>query len=131
MAVVIPTRNRPDLLGRCLESLACQTLPKGVSEILVCDDGSSEDLATLVKTFCSSLPGIRLIKQQPKGPAAARNMGFRSSDADIFVCVDSDVVCADGFVENLVGALRRNPNWVAAEGQSYPSANRDSSLTRP
>jgi GT2 family glycosyltransferase len=124
VAVVIPARNRPDLLEKCLESLACQTLPEGISEILVCDDGSSEDLTSVVETFRSRLPGIRLIKQQPKGPAAARNMGFRSSHADIFVTVDSDVTCAEGFLQNLVEALRRNPDWVAAEGSVLPVGDR-------
>jgi GT2 family glycosyltransferase len=120
VAVVIPARNRPDLLEKCLESLACQVFPEGPLEILVCDDGSSEDLATSVRTFDSKLPNIRLIRQEPKGPAAARNMGFRSSHADIFVCVDSDVICADGFLQTLVEALRRNPDWVAAEGSVLP-----------
>jgi GT2 family glycosyltransferase len=121
VAVVIPARNRPDLLEKCLESLACQIFPEGPLEILVCDDGSSEDLATLVRTFDSKLPNIRLIKQEPKGPAAARNMGFRSSHADIFVCVDSDVICADGFLQKLVEALRRKPDWVAAEATVLPA----------
>ena len=121
VAVVIPARNRPDLLEKCLESLACQTLPEGPLEIFVCDDGSSEDLAALVRTFRSRLPGIRLIRQEPKGPAAARNMGFRSSPADIFVCIDSDVICADGFVDKLVKALRSNADWVAAEATVLPA----------
>jgi GT2 family glycosyltransferase len=120
VAIVIPARNRPDLLEKCLESLARQTLPASASEILVCDDGSTEDLATLVGSFRSRLPNIRLVRQQPKGPAAARNMGFRSSNADIFVCVDSDVICADGLVQYLVDALRRDPTWVAAEGTVLP-----------
>ena len=128
VAVVIPARNRADLLEKCLDSLACQTLPEGVSEILVCDDGSSEDLAALIRTFRSRFPGIRLIKQPPKGPAAARNMGFRSSHADIFVCVDSDVICADGFILNLVEALRRSPDWVAAEARIEPQGGRESPL---
>ncbi len=124
VAVVIPARNRPDLLEKCLGSLASQTLPEGTAEVLVCDDGSSEDLAPLVRSFDSRLPNIRLVKQTPKGPAAARNMGFRSSPVDVFVCIDSDVVCADGFVENLVEALRRNSDWVAAEGSVLPVGDR-------
>lgn len=120
VALVIPARNRPDLLEKCLESLACQALPEGVSEILVCDDGSSEDLATVVGRFGARLPNIRLVRQRPKGPAAARNLGFRSSEADVFVCVDSDVICAEGFVEKLVHALWCNQDWVAAEGSVVP-----------
>ena len=120
VAIVIPVRNRPDLLAKCLESLACQTLPAGVSEVLVCDDGSSEDLAGVVESFMTRLPGVRLVQQRPSGPAAARNLGFRSSRADVFVCVDSDIVCAPGFVKHLVDALHCHPDWVAAEGSVLP-----------
>jgi GT2 family glycosyltransferase len=120
VTIVIPARNRPDLLKKTLESLAYQTLPTGVSEVLVCDDGSSEDLAAVVESFSSRLPNVRLVRQPPKGPAAARNMGFRSSEADIFVCIDSDIICAPDFVLNLVEALRSRPDWVAAEGSVVP-----------
>jgi GT2 family glycosyltransferase len=119
-AVVIPVRNRPDLLERCLDSLQKQQFPGGRWEILVCDDGSTEDLTGVVGRFQSSLPHLRHLRQPPKGPAAARNMGFRSSSADIMVCVDSDVICKDGFLLMLTEALGIHPTWMAAGGTVLP-----------
>jgi GT2 family glycosyltransferase len=123
-AVVIPVRNRPELLAQCLDSLQKQEFPKGNLEILICDDGSTEDLSAVVERFNSSLPNLRVIRQPPKGPAAARNLGFRSSAAEIFVCLDSDVICSPKFLISLVTTLRRHPEWVAAEGTVLPQGNK-------
>ena len=128
VAVVIPARNRPDLLEECLSSLAKQDFPLNECEILVCDDGSTEDLQPIVDKFNKSIPNLRLLKQQPKGPAAARNMGFRSSMAEIFVCVDSDIICKKEFLRQIIRALESNSNWVAAQGTVLPKGDIDSIL---
>jgi glycosyltransferase involved in cell wall biosynthesis len=122
-AVVIPVRNRPDLLEKCLDSLRRQQFPDGRGEVLICDDGSTEGISPVVKRFTSSLPNLRLLRQPPKGPAAARNLGFRSSSAEIFVCVDSDIICVPNFLNFLVTALRKHPEWVAAEGTVLPQGS--------
>lgn len=123
-AVVIPVRNRPDLLEQCLNSLRKQEFPDGQWEVLICDDGSREDLSAVVERFTSSLPSLRLLRQPPKGPAAARNLGFLSSPAEIFVCLDSDIICAPDFLNSLVTTLRRHPEWVAAEGTVLPQSGK-------
>lgn len=123
-AVVIPVRNRPNLLEKCLDSLRTQQFPEGRGEVLICDDGSPEDLYSVVEQFKPSLPNLRLLRQSPKGPAAARNLGFRSSVAEIFVCLDSDVICSPNFLNSLVTTLRKNPEWVAAEGTVLPQGTK-------
>jgi GT2 family glycosyltransferase len=120
-AVVIPVRNRPDLLEKCLDSLRKQQFPDGRWEVLICDDGSTVDLSSVVERFIPSLPDLRILRQPPKGPAAARNLGFRSSPAEIFVCLDSDVICAPGFLVFMIQALYDHPDWVAAEGAVLPT----------
>jgi GT2 family glycosyltransferase len=119
-AVVIPVRNRADLLEKCLDSIRKQRFPNGRGEVLICDDGSTENLTVVVGRFASSLPNLRLLHQPPKGPASARNLGFRSSLAEIFVCLDSDIICAPDFLNSLVAHLQNHPEWVAAEGSVLP-----------
>jgi len=114
-AIVIPTRNRPDFLRRCLSSLANQKFPTGSWEVLICDDGSSEDVLPTVDGLRARLPGIRLLRQPAKGPAAARNMGIRSSSAEIFVFLDSDVVCAPDFLAHIIECLHLHQDWIGAE----------------
>ncbi len=128
VAVVIPARDRPDLLEECLSSLAKQDFPLQECEILICDDGSTWDLQPGINKFVQSIPHLRTLKQKAKGPAAARNLGFRSSKADIFVCVDSDIICEKDFLRRIIRALEFNLNWVAAQGRVLPKGNIDSLL---
>jgi len=128
VAVVIPARNRPDLLEKCLSSLVKQDYPLNECEILICDDGSTEDLRSVTEKFNGAILKVRLLRQQPKGPAAARNMGFRSSNADVFICLDSDIVCEQDFLKRIVDALEKNPTWVAAEATVLPQGGNNSIL---
>jgi len=128
IAVVIPVRNRLDRLEQCLDSLKDQVFPKGRWEVLICDDGSTDEMAEVVARFNSILPNLRLLRQSPRGPAAARNLGLRSSSAGIFVCLDSDVVCAPDFLSRIIYALKMNPDWVAAEATVLPGSEQSSIL---
>ena len=70
VSVIVPCWNRPDLLVGVLECLRAQTYP--IREILVADDGSSEDLSPACSRFGAHL--IRL--PEHRGFAAAVNRGF-------------------------------------------------------
>ncbi len=121
VAVIIPVRNRSDFLRDCLNSLVTQDFPIKQCEVIVCDDYSEEDLEPLIKMFRPHLPKLKLLRQQEhRGPAAARNMGFRSSIADIFVCVDSDIICHPQFLTELFKTLEANSEWVSAEATLTP-----------
>jgi len=129
VAVIIPVRNRPDFLKDCLNSLVTQDFPIRECEVIVCDDHSEEDLEPLIKTFRSQLPKLKLFRQQEhRGPAAARNMGFRSSSAGMFVCLDSDIVCEPYFLKELLEPLKTNSHWVGAEAALIPGAGQPSPL---
>jgi GT2 family glycosyltransferase len=128
LAVIIPTRNRLELLDRCLTSLAGQTFPMANCQVLVCDDGSTEELDPVVDRFRDQLPQLRLLRQPPRGPATARNMGIRASEVEILVCLDSDVVCAPDFLVRLIEGLRSHPDWLAAEACIKPAEGEESPL---
>jgi GT2 family glycosyltransferase len=55
-------------------------------------------------------------------------MGFRSSNADVFICLDSDIVCEQDFLKRIVDALEKNPTWVAAEATVLPQGGNNSIL---
>jgi glycosyltransferase involved in cell wall biosynthesis len=86
-SAIIPTYNRARTLPRAFASIAGQTLPP--SEIIIVDDGSSDDTPSLVGTFTGLRP--RLITH-PKnmGAAAARNTGARAASAPWLAFLDSD-----------------------------------------
>lgn len=120
ISIIVPTRNRGDLLRTCLLSLAAQDIDPHRYEIFVCSDGSTEDLLPVVEEFQPGPPVVRLLSQPARGPASARNMGFRTSKAPVYICLDSDMTCKQDFVRRLFEALQSHSEWVAAEGHVVP-----------
>lgn len=123
-SVVVPVRNRPDLLREALRPLVAQDLENDDYEIIVSDDGSDEDISSVLAAFASEpecKAHMRLLSLTPRGPAAARNAGIRIAQGDIVVFVDSDVVTDVSMVRLLTEALEREPSWVGAEACLLPS----------
>ena len=68
ISVIVPARNAADTIAPCLESLLAQTVPRGDYEVIVVDDGSTDETRSVVEAF-----DVILVVQSHKGPAAARN----------------------------------------------------------
>jgi glycosyltransferase involved in cell wall biosynthesis len=99
VSVIIPTHNRKNSLLRTLDSLARQTLQKDRFEIIVVDDGSTDD--TQIITSLQSPLAIRYLYQKKQGATAARNYGARISLAEILVFIDDDVTISTHTLEAL------------------------------
>ena len=93
VSVIIPTYNRSDILGECLSSLAAQNFPYGSFEIIVVDDGSSDNTAEVAQRVRSPFE-IRYFHQSNSGPAAARNLGVRHARGELILIMNDDAVAA-------------------------------------
>lgn len=92
LSVVIPTYNRATHLRRVLRALETQDLAPDSFEVVVVDDGSSDDTAAVLnERFTYKLNSLR---QANAGPAAARNAAIRAATGDLIVFIDDDVVPA-------------------------------------
>jgi glycosyltransferase involved in cell wall biosynthesis len=85
ITVVIPVYNRAELLPLTLACLLKQTRP--ADEILVVDDGSTDDSANVAESFS---PKVRVIRQSNQGPSAARNRGLFEARGEWIHFFDSD-----------------------------------------
>ncbi|GEO82841.1 glycosyltransferase family 2 protein [Pararhodospirillum oryzae] len=86
ISVVIPAYNRAALIGRAVRSVLAQDVP--VHEILVVDDGSSDDLAGALAPFGA---GVRVLRHAiNQGAAAARNTGLAAARGSMIAFLDSD-----------------------------------------
>lgn len=124
--IVIPVFNRGDLLRIVLEGLSTQSLSPSQFEVLVCDDGSTENLAAVAESFRDALPNIRHLRQPNRGPAAARNLGIAHAQSDIVLFLDSDVVPGERVVEGLTGGLLSHAAWQGAEAKLQPTGGDES-----
>ena len=84
IAVIIPTYNHARYLADAISSTIAQTRP--ADEIIVVDDGSTDNPATVVDRF----PRVRLIQQGNRGRSAARNAGLRTCTSSHVVFLDAD-----------------------------------------
>ncbi len=86
LSVIIPTFNRWPALKRTLDSLAAQAFPAHRFEIIVVDDGSTDETQSGPHHY----PQVIFIHQENRGPAAARNAGAGAARGDILVFTDDD-----------------------------------------
>ena len=119
ITVVVPTRDRPAALRRCLARLAAQT---AAVEIVVVDDGSDD--VEPVAAEVAATPGARLVRHPRRGPGGARNAGVRAARAPIVCFTDDDCEPAPGWAEALAEALRNGVPVVAGRTEPGDSANR-------
>ncbi|HIV72020.1 MAG TPA: glycosyltransferase family 2 protein [Candidatus Aquabacterium excrementipullorum] len=112
IAVVIATYRRPHLLRRCLEALLRQSVPASTFEIVIVDDGRSHDTQQVVEEFArrtQGAPAVRYLQPQgTRGPAGARNRGWRASAAPIIAFTDDDTVPDGHWLREGYRALSRD-----------------------
>lgn len=101
VSIIIPTYNRCDILKKVLIALEAQTIEKNRFEVLVVDDGSSDNTAAMVKSFSlQSDLNIRYFFQQNKKQGAARNLGIQHARMPLLLFIGDDIVPAPGFIES-------------------------------
>jgi glycosyltransferase involved in cell wall biosynthesis len=109
ISAVIPTHNRATLVIRAISSVLQQTYP--VQEIIVVDDGSTDDTKELLCRFLSSLAStaasIRYHYQEQQGAAVARNTGIAAASGEWIAFLDSDDIWLPQKLEWQVKALQR------------------------
>jgi glycosyltransferase involved in cell wall biosynthesis len=119
VSVIVPTRNRPEALRQCLAALAAQDMPLTQFEVLICDDGSEEDVRTVAEQAQQGGLQVRYLRQPPRGPATARNLGIRNAQAEIIAMTDSDTLPDRAWLRNLVETINAHPEAVGVEGKVY------------
>jgi cellulose synthase/poly-beta-1,6-N-acetylglucosamine synthase-like glycosyltransferase len=110
VSIIIPTFNGAACIGNCLDALLKQSL-KQDAEILVVDDGSTDNIADVVSRY----PGVRLISQSNAGPAAARNRGALEARGTIILFTDDDCVPAPDWLAAMLGPFK-DPDLVGTKG---------------
>ncbi len=108
-SVVIPCYNCADVVGEQLAGLADQAFARPW-EVLLIDNGGTDDLAAAVAPFADRLPELRVVMAtDARGSAHARNVGARHARGDVLLFADADDVVGAGWLAAMVEALERHP----------------------
>ena len=110
-SVIVPVYDGGTTIDRCLDALARQTLPPQRYEVVVVDDGSTDNTRDRAKSH----RGVRLLAQVHSGPAAARNLGVEHACGEIVLFTDADCEPLPSWMERLVAPFA-DPQVVGAKG---------------
>ena len=106
ISVIIPAWNACNTIHSCLDSISRQTvLP---SEVLLVDDGSTDNTAAIAKEYNISL----LSTGGRKGPATARNIGAAAATGDVILFLDSDVIVPADLIEKTAAHFTDESVWA-------------------
>lgn len=117
LSVVIPTYNRRIRLAALLDSLVAQTLQAELLEVIVVDDGSTDDTAALaVRTYPFD---FTYLHQANQGDAAARNTGAAHAGGEFILFLDDDIVLHPRYLECILPGLSIGPDRIVV-GRDIP-----------
>jgi hypothetical protein len=119
ISVVIPTRNRPGLLGRCLASLCEQTLPPARFEICVVNNGAADMVEKVLTLVAAHYPNHRvtLVTETILGVAAARNAGLRQVMSPLVAMGDDDMTAPPDWLEKMLTVFAPERRVVKIGGE--------------
>lgn len=91
ISIIIPTYNKGSVLGKTLQALQSQTVSFDQYEVLIVDDGSTDETEAMIAGFAS--PHTQLyVRQENLGAGRARNHGAELARGDILIFLDSDII---------------------------------------
>jgi glycosyltransferase involved in cell wall biosynthesis len=106
VSVVVPTRNRPDQIGPCVEAILANSHPS--MELIVVDQSDARDSASALVTFRRD-PRLRYVATSTRGAARARNVGIEASTADLIAFTDDDCRVPTDWVARIVELFDNEP----------------------
>lgn len=107
ISVVVPTYNYALYLHRALDSILDQWADD--LELIIVDDGSTDDTAKIVQGYVSRFASVRYVYQDNAGPAAARNNGIGMAQGRFILPVDSDDELISGAIAVLRAMVKATP----------------------
>ena len=108
ISVIIPTFNRASLLQASLASLADQSLPRGAYEVVVINDGSTDDTVEVCASYAGKM-NLRTFRIENSGISAAKKLGVFVAQAPVILFFDDDDVAHPALLTQHVETHRRNP----------------------
>lgn len=120
VSIIVPAYNRAKRLSRCLAGIKQQSYPQELIEVVVVDDGSSDEIQAVVRKY-ETILNLKYSKQLDKGYrlSEARNLGIRLSSHPNISIIDCDLIPLPSFIEEFMKYLHVFPNLILLGHQSF------------
>lgn len=106
LSVIIPTRNRSSYLLRTLDSITKQTLNQEYFEVIVIDNGSTDDTKEIISRFNAAIKNLSYYYDETPGLHVGRHRGFMLANSDILVYADDDIIAFPSWLEAIVNTFQ-------------------------
>lgn len=107
LSLIIPVYNKAKYLKECFRSIASQGLNEGEFEVLLVNDGSTDNSLDICKQFASELSYVKVIDKKNGGVSSARNAGIRAAKGKYIAFLDADDSLTPGSLQAIVNAFER------------------------
>jgi glycosyltransferase involved in cell wall biosynthesis len=130
LSVIIPTYNRASLVRAAVDSVLRQTVPP--HEVLVCDDGSTDDTLALLRTVFADVPKVKVLSLPHSGlPAATRNAGIAAASGEWLGFLDSDDVWLPEKTARQLAVIQSHPAIGLVCANAFVAEHGDDPHVRP
>lgn len=119
LSIIIPTRNRSNLLHNTIESITKQSLSKDKFEVIVIDNGSTDDTKEIIMSFNSRLPNLVYYYDATPGLHVGRHNGYKLAKSDILVYADDDIEAFPTWLEGIFESFQ-DPDVMLVGGKDLP-----------
>lgn len=128
ISIIMPTYNNGNAIEQAINSALNQKYSE--VELLVIDDGSTDDTADVIKKIADRDQRIRYIYQENQGVSAARNKGIEAASGEYLMFIDSDDTYVDEAINRIVNLINLDEaDWIIAG--YYTVCNNKSTATKP
>jgi len=111
ISLIIPAYNEEKYIRDCLTH-AVKNGADTISEIIVVDNGSTDQTVAIVKDF----PQVKLFHEHRKGPTFARQRGYKEASGNILAFIDADTRMSENWCNTLINELEHDPYLVCLSG---------------
>lgn len=129
LSVIIPTYNRAALLETALRKVLNQTFSVCAYEVIIVDDGSTDNTQAVLVRLSSEYANLRHFSQANQGPAAARNLGIRHAKGQVVAFTDDDCEVNRDWLRTIWREFFANPALVALQGNTFTDRQRITPFT--
>ncbi len=124
LSIIVPVYNVALYLSKCLSSLVHQNIDINDFEILVLNDGSTDNSQSIINHFALKYSNIRVFHHPNMGLSGTRNRGLKEAKGDYVWFVDSDDWLEDNCLKDILDTLTGNPDVLSFSGM-IPEGNRN------